>query len=99
MFGSIQIQEIKHKREELYPLDKIYISKIKTYERLLKQLDQSKLLKTTYLAEFFFRINIVFPSKKNDKSINTTNPIEAMKKFVVTMFNLFVSLLATFAIA
>ena len=38
-------------------------------------------------------------SKKNDKKINEMNPIDAMKKFVVTMFNLFVSLLATLAIA
>ena len=38
-------------------------------------------------------------NKKIYIHINTTNPIEAMKKFVVTMFNLLVSLLATFAIA
>ena len=42
-FALIQIQGIEHKREELFQLDKIYISKIKTYGRLLKQPDQSKL--------------------------------------------------------
>ena len=40
-----------------------------------------------------------FQKEVSNKIIKEINPVDAMKKFVVTMFNLFVSLLATLAIA